>query len=326
MEHANSRQIGARSTQFKLWVAALVIAEQTKRPVAEALPKLVEVLGPTLRTTDVRGAYGFQKYYEDTIQRGRDLVQSFAGDLDPSDPMVVRLMTTLKTGEGPYEDLDLDPPLETKVEAPLVEEPEPEPLPSAKAVDSDDEFLFDDLGLPDVEDDVLAEPLSDLAQRQQEALDAYARYVTRLAKIPTIPYTRPDLGVTFFATGRFDAAGVDWNYNGQVGGDLIRDCGDNRLVFSRGMPLKAVLDFEGWSFGKDQKASGTIWIWAVQHGEGKAMRFWLNNGEDQLRFYYTMDAKGVSQVRKKPQAKGSKKFVVVDQRHIDPLKLDVPTK
>ena len=84
--------------------------------------------------------------------------------------------------------------------------------------------------------------------------------------------------------------------------------------------MKATIDFHDWSFGKD-KASGTIWLWAVRHQNGKSMRSWLNDGEDQLRFYYTMDTEGVSQTRKKPQAKGGKKFVVADQRHIGPLPL-----
>lgn len=319
MENANNRQIGPRHTQFKVWIAALVLSEQTKRPVAEILPKLVQVLGTTLRQTDIRGAFAFQKHYEATIQSGLDLVQNNAGGLDPSNPVVVRLMTTLSTGEPQLAGGD-DDPTERPSEAPAA-------IPEAplQSVYADDGFLFDGLP-PDTYEDVTAEPESEAARQRQEALDLYAGYVSRLAKIPTIPYSRPDLGVTFFPTGRFDVGGVDWNYNGQVGGEMLSDCDDRRLVTSRGSPLKASLDFEGWLFGKDQRASGALWIWAVKHGNGKQMRFWLNDGKDKLRFYYTMDATGVNQIRKKPEGKGSKKFVVVDQRHIAPLTLEVAAK
>ncbi len=327
----NAKEWGERSSKFRLWVAAYVLSSDTRTSVAEALPQVIRTLGLDSKSARVRGAYGLQRYYEDIVRRAKGLSTKYPDGLDPKDPLVVDHLCPIdrKDAAGDIEpESEFPPPvaeIQVKASPPptptVVQPPAPAPVTAPPSiVDLDDEFLFDDIGLPGMEDDVTAQADSDLGSKQWAALEAYRQDMVKLAKIPTIPSPRPDLGVTFFPTGRLDVDGVDWNYNGQVAGEMIRDCGEQHLVFSRGVPMKATIDFHGWSFGKDQ-ASGTIWIWAVKHVNGKAMRSWLNDGEDQLRFYYTMDAKGVSQTRKKPQAKGSKKFVVVDQRHIGPLPL-----
>ncbi len=317
----NAKEWGERSSKFRLWVAAYVLGNERKVPISEALPQVVQTLGLSARSTQVRGAYDLQRYYEDIVRRASGLAKNYPKGLDPSDPFVLNhLYPAASVREPAGGDTDVEsefppatpPPTPVKAAAPVAQVQPP--------VDLDDDFLFDDLGLPGIDEDVTAEAASDPSSQQLAALDIFRRDIVRLAKIPTVPSTRPDLGVTFFPTGRFDVGGVDWNYNGQVSGEMIRDCGEDQLVFSRGAPMKATIDFHDWSFGKE-KASGTIWIWAVKHQNGKAMRSWLNDGEDQLRFYYTMDTQGVAQTRKKPQAKGSKKFVVVDQRHIGPLPL-----
>jgi hypothetical protein len=317
----NAKEWGERSSKFRLWVAAYVLGTERSVPVSEALPQVVQTLGLNSKSTLVRGAYGLQRYYEDIVKRATGLAKNYPKGLDPSDPFVLSHLCPTVLGKEAASNGDADSEF-----PPAIAEPPPTiaavaaPPAQTPVVDLDDEFLLDDLGLPGTDDDVSAEPESDLASQQLAALDAYRRDIIRLAKIPTIPSPRPDLGVTFFPTGRFEVAGVDWNYNGQVAGEMIRDCGEDHLLYSRGAPMKATIDFHDWSFSKD-KASGTIWLWAVRHQNGKSMRSWLNDGDDQLRFYYTMDAEGVSQTRKKPQAKGSKKFVVADQRHIGPLPL-----
>lgn len=327
----NAKEWGERSSKFRLWVSAYVLGNERKVPVSEALPQVVQTLGLSSRSTQVRGAYDLQRYYEDIVRRASGLSKNYPKGLDPSDPFVLNHLyptASLRDAVGSA-DADLDseyppaapPPPVAPPPAPVKAAAAPPPQVKAAPVGLDDDFLFDDLGMSDIGEDVSAEPESDLSSQQLAALDVYRRDIVRLAKIPTVPSTRPDLGVTFFPTGRFDVAGVDWNYNGQVSGEMIRDCGEDQLVFSRGAPMKVTIDFHDWAFGKD-RASGTIWIWAVKHQNGKAMRSWLNDGEDQLRFYYTMDTTGVAQTRKKPQAKGSKKFVVVDQRHIGPLTLN----
>lgn len=328
MENASrqevSRQAGARSRQVRLWVASLVIAEQKRMPIDEVHRSLVSMLGTALRPSDVTGALQIQKLHEDTVQRGLDFANKFSGGLNLQDPAVVRMMTGLKPGAPADEALESERPapapeparveddhaLPTVVTAPVDEE---EGLPPVESLFED--WPFDVAPVEDDEHDAQA-----LAQ--QQALDAYIREIVRSAKVPTTPYCRPDLGVSFFPTGRFEVADTDWNFNGQVEGEMISDCGENQLVFRGGVPLKGSIDFKDWGLSQTQTASGALWVWGVKHVSGKNLRFWLNDGSDQLKLYYTMTNTGLRQVRKKPTAPGSKKFVRLDERKIQALRLE----
>jgi hypothetical protein len=317
------RRIGARSKQFLLWAAGDVIAGETNRPVNEALAKVFRAYGDSLKPTDVRGALALQTTYDQIARRARDISRTLAGGLNVDDPAIIRMLTNVHSWS--------EAPQEATTEE---ESPPSSPADSAEAflaevfaatassVDtSTDDCFFDDIPSTSLEGD---EPKADSAQTTKilGTLEAYGKYLNRHAKVPLIPCTRPDLGVTFFPTGRFDAAGVDWNYNGQVGGEMIRDCGADKLLIHRGAPLKSILEFKNWNFSREQRVSGTIWVWAVPHEDGKQMRFWFNNGKDQVRFYYTMTPTGVTQVRKKPEHPGSTKFIKVEEKHITPLDLD----
>lgn len=320
----NAKEWGERSSKFRLWVAAYVLGSERKTPVADALTQIVQTLGLNAKSTQVRGAYDLQRYHDGIVRRARGLISKYPKGLDPSDPFVLNHLCPTLAKDLDNGDLDVGSEFPPPASEPKpVAKEAPAPVPQARAaapVGLDDDFLFDDFGLPPIDDDVSAEAESDLSSQQWAALEAYRQNIVQLAKVPTVPSTRPDLGVTFFPTGRLDVAGVDWNYNGQVAGEMIRDCGEQYLVYSRGAPMKATIDFHEWAFGKD-KASGTIWIWAVKHQNGRVMRSWLNDGDDQHRFYYTMNSQGVIQTRKRPQAKGSKKFVEIDKRQIVPLPL-----
>lgn len=312
------RRIGARSTQFQLWVAAFVMADQTKRPVTEILPKVLKTFEDTVRQTDLRGTRSLQDKFEQACQRARDARQ-IAGGIDVDNPAVIRMVAGLKTDDDSASETEPPPPESTES---FLADHFPDATARAEKGEDDLDFLYDDIPETPLEMEGPEEGAPETLAKQQAALEKYCRFLHRHTKIPFVPCSRPDLGVTFFPTGRFDVGGVDWNYNGQVGGEMIRDCKEDKLVFSRGTPLKAILEFKDWSFSKTQKVSGTIWVWAVRHAEGKAMRFWFNDGDDRLRFYYTMTGKGVTQVQKKPESEGSKKFITVAERHLTSPDLD----
>lgn len=324
MQTEESRRIGARSKQFLLWAAARVIAEQSNRPDHEALAKVLRAYGTGLKPTDIRGAMTLQLTYDQIARRARDISRTLAGGLNVDDPAIIRMLTNVHSWS------ETPPPAAVAEDEP----PPSSPNDSAEAFlaevfaatasprsTSTDDGFFDDIPSASLEDDASGSDSAETA-KTLSTLEAYGKYLNRHAKVPLIPCTRPDLGVTFFPTGRFDAAGVDWNYNGQVGGEMIRDCGADKLLFHRGAPLKSILEFKNWNFSREQKVSGTIWVWAVPHEDGKQMRFWFNNGKDQVRFYYTMTPTGVTQVRKKPEHLGSTKFITVEEKHITPLDLD----
>lgn len=322
--NTESRRIGARSKQFVLWAAGHAIAEQTKRPVNDTLSKVFKALGDGLKPTDIRVAYALQNSYALISQRARDMARTLAGGLNVDDAAHIRMLTNAPA-TAPTAEEDQEPPSSPgdSAETFLSEVFAATASPPETATTSKDVDFFDDLPSTALDADVSEPQQAGLARKQLAALDAYRKYLIRHAKIPLVPYTRPDLGVTFFPTARFDDAdGVDWNYNGQVGGDMIRDCRDDKLLFLDDEPLKAILEFKGWNFTRSQKVSGAIWVWAVTHEDGKQMRFWFNDGEDRARFYYTMTATGVTQVQKKPKSLGSKKFIRVAEKHITPIDVD----
>ena len=311
-----SRRIGARSRRFLLWAASHIIAEQTKKPAGDVLAKVLKTFGEGLKPTDIRGAQDLQKVYDQITQRARDISRTLAGGLNLDDPSIIRMLTTVHASSVPPEaEADEPPPSDEASTETFLEEI----FAGTASANPTEDYFFDEL--PSATDDT-PEVETALTSKQLAALQAYARYLTRQEKIPLQPYTRPDLGVTFFPSGRFDADGVDWNYNGQVGGEMIRDCGENKLLFVNGAPVKTVVEFKDWGFTRHQKVSGTIWIWAVRHEDGKQTRFWFNDGDDRVRFYYTMTPKGVMQTLKKPPTEGSKKFVKVQERLIPPLNLE----
>lgn len=323
--NTESRRIGARSKQFLLWTAGHVIAEQTKRPVNEALSKVFKALGDGLKPTDIRGAYALETTYTQISSRARDMSRTLAGGLNVDDAAIIRMLTNVHPPEAsaaaaPEED---DAPPSSpgdSAEAFLAEIFAATATTPGITVTSTDDDYFDDLPSAEAQPDAPDPELKGRAAKQLAAMDAYGKYLLRHRKIPLVPYTRPDLGVTFFPTGRFDDAdGVDWNYNGQVGGEMIRDCSADKLLVLNDQPVKSILEFKGWNFTRTQQVSGTIWIWAVLHEEGKQMRFWFNDGEDRARFYYTMTATGVTQVQKKPKTPGSKKMIRVAEKHITPI-------
>jgi hypothetical protein len=322
-----SRRIGARSKQDLLWAAGHIIAEQSKGQVNTALAKVFAAYGDSLKPTDVRGALALQTTYDQIARRARDITRTLAGGLNVDDPAIIRMLTNVHSLSEPpaAPDEDSEPPSSPtdSAEAFLAEVFAATATSPGVSVTSTDDGFFDDLPSADSQPDAPEPELKGRAALQLAAMTAYGKYLVRHAKIPLVPYTRPDLGVTFFPTGRFDDEdGVDWNYNGQVGGEMIRDCGEDKLLFLQDQPVKSILEFQSWSFTRTQKVSGTIWVWAVHHEDGKQMRFWFNDGEDRARFYYTMTPTGVTQVQKKPKTPGSKKFVKVAEKHITPLDLD----
>lgn len=315
-----SRRIGARSKQFVIWAVAHVLAEQTKRPDSETLSKVLAAFGDTLKTKDVRGAQALASTYENLVRRAKDFSRTLAGGLSVDTPDVIRMLVNFQTHLPNATIVDDDDPPSSPIGS--TEEFLEEVFARTADTQPRQDYFFDDIPSAPVDEKEPESELSAKTLKQLTALDAYAKYLARHERIPLDPYTRPDLGVTYFPTGRFDVDGVDWNYNGQVSGDMIRDCAEDKLLFVRGAPVKAILEFKNWRFTRTQKASGTIWIWAVTHEDGKQARFWFNNGDDQVRFYYTMTPKGVTQVNKKPAGKGGKKFIKVEERHITPLDLD----
>jgi hypothetical protein len=295
-----------------------------------------QAFGDTLRIADRKGTENIQNLYEQVSQRARDIVRTMSGGLNVDDPAIIRMLAVLHVAASTAPPEERSPlpsrsapeelstlPSDSAAEAFLDEVLGTTAQSNGVTVMSNDDCFFDELPSASLEPATSPGDASARTSKHLAALEAYGKFLTRHAKIPLVPYTRPDLGVTFFPTARFDAGELNWNYNGQVGGEAIHECKEDKLFFFRGLPLKSVVEFKNWNFTKEQKVSGTLWIWAVSHEEGKQMRFWFNNGKDRLRFYYTMAAKGVTQLQKGPECPGSSKFVKVAEKFITPIDVDI---
>jgi hypothetical protein len=180
-----------------------------------------------------------------------------------------------------------------------------------------------------VENDISA----DEADEETKLRIARDKYVEIFQSHPAIPYdpcSLPELGVTFFMTGKItvvDGAGkkVIWNFFGKEldSGIMFNHHTTKHFILPNERYPTLTFSFENGDFGGDTKCSGAPKIFGMKHEVGVTYACWLNpdgTKPDRFIYEYTMTATGLTLVRKvwsgRRDASGQGLYTVIDKQPI----------